>query len=200
MKKILFILLIFPTIGFAQIKYKEFKGSSGALSYNSQIVVEGSKKGRVYIDLNSDGLTSLQLDGEKERLALIEFLETTYAKFEEWEKTAKENNVTKKLTKVISSDRLGNGLVFKRYSSGDWYFNFNSVEISAGMFIPEGGDKISYYLRVPSVASYDNEYIESDAQVMIFDKSDISSLTDILTTQSVSTFNNEQNSVEDLFK
>ena len=199
MKKLAF-LLAFILMGvntYSQKNYKEFTGSSGVIKYSSQIVDEGERKGRLYIDLNTDGLTSLKLNGEKERLSFIEFLQSTYEKFKVWKQTAEENNVKEKLTKEIATKEIGNGLAFKRYSSGDWYISFNPIEITANMFINEEGE-VMYFLMIPQEESYDNEFIESDRQIMIFEEEDINSLVGILENESINNFLNKKTAA-DLF-
>lgn len=196
----LIALLLTITIScycYSQKKYETFTGAGGVLEFSSQIVMDGKSKGRLYLDLNTDGLTSLKLNGESERIKLIEFLETTFTKFKGWKKTAIENNVKEKLVKDISSENLGNGLAFKRYSSGDWYFTFRPVNITARMFINEEG-KVDYFIQVPEVGSSDNEYIESDRQIIIFEENDIEGLVKILKNEAIDGFMNKK-SAADLF-
>ena len=93
--------------------------------------------------------------------------------------------------------RYAYGLTFKRYSSGDWYFSFRPVNITARMFINEQG-KVDYFIQVPEVGSSDNEYIESERQIIIFEEEDIEGLVKILKNEAIDGFINKP-SAADLF-
>ena len=63
--------------------------------------------------------------------------------------------------------------------------------------IKEG--KVIYYLYVPSVTASDNEFMESDSQLLIMNDDDIASLNSILSTKVIDDFIKKENSADDLF-
>ena len=196
MKNLIYTLTLLITFSsYAQKKYGEYTSSRGVLKLSSAVVTDkGKSQGSVYLDLNYDGKTSMNFKNEQSRVEFLEFVNRTYEKFKGWKTTAIENNVTD-MTKDIDSGMFGDNISFYY---GSWKFDFGKNEVSAFMKIDKEG-KVIYYLYVPSVTASDNEFIESESQVLIMNDDDIASLNNILSSKVIEDFIKKVNSADDLF-
>ena len=196
MKNLIYTLTLLITFSsYAQKKYGEYTSSRGVLKLSSAVVTDkGKSQGSVYLDLNYDGKTSMNFKNEQSRVEFLEFVNRTYEKFKGWKTTAIENNVTD-MTKDIDSGMFGDNISFYY---GSWKFDFGKNKVSAFMKIDKEG-KVIYYLYVPSVTASDNEFIESESQVLIMNDDDIASLNNILSSKVIEDFIKKVNSADDLF-
>jgi hypothetical protein len=193
MKKLLLLIFLIPLISTGQKKYGDFNLLTS--NYDISVTAEGKSKGEVYMDIEDNGKASINFKSEKERNDFSSFLSKTVEKFKEWKKTAKENNV-KDVVKEIDNGDFGNLIAF---SYGGWKFSFGKHNVAAIMLINDSGN-IFYALRFPKVTASDNDYIESDASVMITSNEDeILNIIELLKTETINGFIDGQNKKEDLF-
>ena len=196
MKNLIYTLALLITLSsYSQKKYGEYTSSRGVIKLSSAVVTEkGKSQGSVYLDLNDDGKTAMNFKNEQSRVEFLEFVNNTYEKFKGWKTTAIENNVTD-MRKEIDSGMFGDNISFYY---GSWKFDFGKNKVSATMSIDKEG-KVIYYLYVPSVTASDNEFMESDSQLLIMNDDDIASLNSILSTKVIDDFIKKENSADDLF-
>tara|TARA_B100001250_G_scaffold348854_1_gene319743 strand:- start:335 stop:928 length:594 start_codon:yes stop_codon:yes gene_type:complete len=187
--------LLIAFSSYSQKKYGEYTSSRGVYKLSSAVVTEkGKSQGSVYLNLNEDGKTAMNFKNEESRLEFLEFVNNSYIKFKDWKATAIENNVID-MMKDIDEGMFGDNISFY-YAS--WKFNFGKNKVSAVMSINKEG-KVLYYLYVPKVAASDNEYMESDSQILIMNDDDIASLNNILSSKVIEDFIKKENSADDLF-
>jgi uncharacterized protein YuzE len=196
MKKIIFTLCILISLtSYSQKKYGEYTSSRGVLKMSSAVVTDkGDTQGSVYLDLNENGKTAMNFKNEESRLDFLKFVNDSYEKFQSWKATAIENKVTD-MRKDIDSGMFGDNISFYY---GSWKFDFGKNKVSATMSIDKEG-KVMYYLYVPKVTASDNQFMESDSQLLIMNEQDIKSLNNILSTKVIEEFIKKENSADDLF-
>ena len=197
MKKIFLFITIFSLTlsAYSQKVYGEYTTSKGVITIKSSVVVKkGKTQGSVYLDLNKDGKTSMNFKTENSRLDFLNFVNRTYKKFKEWKATAEENQV-KDMTKDIDEAMLGDNIAFLY---GEWKFSFGKNKVRASMSINTEG-KVTYYLYIPKVKASDNQFMESDSQLLIMEDSDIESLNNVLSKEVIDAFIKKANLSEDLF-
>ena len=196
MKKLTYIFALLITFSsYSQKKYGEYTISNGALKLTSAVVSDkGDSQGSVYMDLNEEGDTSINFKNEESRTDFLSFVNRTYEKYKDWEATAIENNITD-MRKDIDSGMFGDNIAFYY---GSWKFDFGKNEVKATMSIDEKGDAV-YYLYFPKVTASDNQFIESESQLLIMYDRDIKSLNNILSSEVIDNFIKKENSVDDLF-
>ena len=162
---------------------------------SSAVVTDkGDTQGSVYLDLNENGKTAMNFKNEESRLDFLKFVNDSYEKFQSWKATAIENKVTD-MRKDIDSGMFGDNISFYY---GSWKFDFGKNKVSATMSIDKEG-KVIYYLYVPKVTASDNQFMESDSQLLIMNEQDIESLNNILSTKVIEEFIKKENSADDLF-
>ena len=186
---LLFVFLILSSIN-AQEKYASFKQPSG----NVVDIQIDTDKLQVYFPLHYSGDSGIILENEKSRLAFLDFLNSSFDKFEEWEKTAKENDV-KDFDKDIASKRLGDTHYFKY---GSWQFKWGKSNIYTKMKISEEGTAY-FYVITPSYASSSNDYIESDLGILQLDKEGILKINDALSTDTINNIKSKEEDLNSLF-
>ena len=116
---LLFVFLILSSIN-AQEKYASFKQPSG----NVVDIQIDTDKLQVYFPLHYSGDSGIILENEKSRLAFLDFLNSSFDKFEEWKKTAKENDVKDFDKEICSYDLLS--IKWQLFSSEYKKLNFFS--------------------------------------------------------------------------
>ena len=196
MKKIIFTLCILISLtSYSQKKYGEYTSSRGVLKMSSAVVTDkGDTQGSVYLDLNENGKTAMNFKNEESRLDFLKFVNDSYEKFQSWKATAIENKVTD-MRKDIDSGMFGDNISFYY---GSWKFDFGKNKVSTTMSIDKEG-KVIYYIYVPKVTASDNQFMESDSQILIMNDQDIESLNNILSTKVIDDFIKKENSADDLF-
>ena len=186
MKKVLLVLaMVALTFSMnAQVDYDTY--AKGAAS----IVIEpGKTQGTIYLDLNTSGTYGVIIKkGEGEEF--VNFLQTSFDKFQEWATVAVENNVTTEMTKEISRySRRG----YFRY--GGWKFGYSNI--SMNMNIKDG--KIRAYLYGEKIVAGSNKYIKSESVLFFIDQATINQLKTIFSTENIDAFINSKNQAANLF-
>ena len=186
---LLFVFLILSSIN-AQENYASFKQPSGDV-VDIQIVAENQ---HIYFPLHYSEDSGMVLENEKSRLAFLDFLNSSFNKFEEWEKTAKKNNV-KDFDKDIASKKLGDTHYFKY---GSWQFKWGKSDIYTKMTINEEGTAY-FFVITPSYSSSKNDYIKSDRGILQLDKECILKINEALSTNTINNIKSKKEDLDSLF-
>jgi hypothetical protein len=169
MKKLIIFLLL-PLMFKAQEKFSTYQNSFGDdKERNIRISTKDKEKYTLYIDaipmdkLFKDG-GGIQLT-EKQNPDFIKALETAKLKYEEWVKTAKENNVTE-LRKEMSVKP--SCAAFFRAGS-EWHFQFK-LNLTFAFIIIKSGEEVKYLVTINTgkVTSSSNQFTTVDGFSIIF--------------------------------
>ena len=185
MKKVLLVLaMVALTFSMnAQEAYLDWSQGS------SSVVVEaGKSQGKMYLDLDKKGDYGLILDQEA-RERLVNFIQEGFDKFKEWKSTAEEKNVTE-LNKVISKKTF-----YGFFKYGSW--KFGNPQFSMNIDIKDG--KTKCYLYGSKMTASDNRYMKSDSVLFFVDETLIEELKGLLSQESIKSFIDSKNSVDDMF-
>ena len=192
MRKI--ILLLVTILAFnlsnAQKKYGTFQSVRGAIKCSVD-----SKKGHIYLDLNTKGSQSIQFKDLKQRQVFIDFINSSLSKFKEWKQKAIDNDVND-LIKEIEVASVGDSYAF---NYGGWNFAWGKTLVKAKMSISKSGI-VNYALVIPKRTSSKNEYIKSKTSVIIFDNDeDVLNLSELLTDKVINAFLEKESNKKDIF-
>ncbi len=205
MKKVqLIMVMLFTlvmTVGYSQdvIDTYEMSYFKSKPTYNISASEVENGKTRFYIyaasaDRYSDAVALIIKSEQLEKFkSVIDSAKVTY---ENWSKTAKENNVTE-LDKEISIDKI----TFEcGFFTSSWHFDY-SAQLTARFKILSSGEYVLILENKSKLVSGSNKYIDSDGFFMVFTSSDeIDSFINKLTLESVNSHYEKKSSKEDLFK
>jgi hypothetical protein len=205
MKKIitLFAICIFALTTFkssAQEKLSSYDNTYSKKTYEVLISSKEKEKFTLYVDAMS--LDKLHEEGgfmidQKQHSDFLSAIEQAKIKYEEWVKTAKENNVTD-LEKTMSIK--SKCASYFKYGS-KWNFQF-LVSLSFDFRVLESGGETKHLLivRTGELKSSSNEFMKVDGFVLVFSSIDeINGFTAAISLDKISEFVNKPKS-EELFK
>lgn len=184
----------------AQEKLTSYDNTYNGEKYEIQISAKEKEKFSLYIDAMS--LDNLHEKGgisinQNQHQDFLNAIEEAKLKYEEWVKTAKENNV-KDLNKTMSI-KSKSGAYFLYGSK--WNFQF-SVNLKFDFKIVENTGEIQYLLLIKTgeLQSSSNQYMKVDGFVLVFCSSkEIDDFTASIATEKVTEFVNKPKK-EELFK
>jgi hypothetical protein len=203
-KKITYLgIIAFMLIGLnlkAQEKFTTYDNIYAKKTYDIQLSSKDNDKFTLYIDAMS--LDKLHETGgfmvdDKKYQGFVDALNEAKIKYQEWEQTAKANNV-KELDKEmpIKSKVVGYFL----YGS-DWHFQY-LVNLTFDFKILESDGEIKNLLIVRSgkMQSSSNQFMDVDGVVLVFSSAkEIQEFVDSISLEKIKEFKNKPKS-EDLFK
>lgn len=194
------ILLTSGLIVKAQDKFTSYDNTYAKKTFDIHISIKDNEKFTLYIEAMS--LDNLHETGgfmvdDKKYQGFIDALNEAKSKYQEWEQTAKSNNV-KDLDKEmpIKSKVVG----FFLYGS-DWHFQ-HIVNLTFDFKIMESEGEINYLLIVRSgkMQSSRNQFMDVDGVVLVFNSAnEIQDFVDSISSNKINEFKNKPKS-EDLFK
>lgn len=198
---VMLFALVMTSVSYAQdvIDTYEMSYFESKPTYNisASEVEDGKTSFYIYAasaDRYSDAVALIIKSEQLEKLkSVIDSAKVTY---ENWVKTAKENNVTE-LDKEISIDKV----TFKcGFFTSSWHFDY-SVQLTSRFKILSSGECVLILENKSKLVSGSNKYIDSDGFFMVFTSSDeIDSFLSKLTLESVNAHYEKKSSKEDLFK
>lgn len=205
MKKIITVLAIciFALTTFtssAQEKLSSYDNTYSKKTYEILISSKEKEKFTLYVDAMS--LDKLHNDGgfmidQKYHANFLSALQEASVKYEEWVKTAKENNV-KDLDKTMTIK--SKCASYFKYGS-DWNFQF-LVNLTFDFRVLESGGETKHLLivRTGELQSSSNQFMKVDGFVLVFSSIDeINEFTAAISLDKISEFVNKPKS-EELFK
>jgi hypothetical protein len=183
----------------AQEKFTSYDNTYGGKTYEIQISAKEKDKFTLYIDAMS--LDALHDKGgimvkEKQHQDFLNSIAEAKLKYEEWVKTAKENNV-KELDKSMSIKSKVGGY----FQYGDWNFQY-LVNLTFDFKILESKGELKYLLiiRTGELQSSSNQFMKVDGFVLVFSSvGEIDTFTNEISTQKINEFINKPKA-KDLFK
>jgi uncharacterized protein (DUF1330 family) len=195
--------IILLTLGLnvnAQDKFTTYDNAYAKKTYDIQISLKDNDKFTFYIDAMS--LDNLHEKGgfmvdDKKYQGFIDALTEAKSKYQEWEQTAKSNNV-KELDKEMPIKSKVAGYFL--YGS-DWHFQY-IVNLTFDFKILESEGEIKYLLIVRSgkMQSSSNQFMDVDGVVLVFTSAnEIQEFVDSISLNKINEFRNKPKS-EDLFK
>jgi hypothetical protein len=202
MRKIIFagILLFAAAKSTAQEKFTTYDNTYGGKTYEIQISSKVADKFTLYIDAMSLDRVyekgGIKID-QKQHPAFLEAISEAKSKYEEWVKTAKENNV-KELSKEMSIKCKSGGYFL--YGS-KWQFQF-LVNLKFEFRILESAGNVKYLLliRTGELQSSSNQFMKVDGFVIVFSSSEeIDEFTSLISTEKITEFISKPQK-DDLFK
>lgn len=152
----------------AQEKFTSYDNTYGGKTYDIQIASKDKEKFSLYIDAMSLDRThekgGITID-QKQYQDFINAIAEAKTKYEEWVKTAKENNV-KELSKTMTIASKAGGYFL--YGS-KWNFQF-LVNLKFDFKILESKGEIKYLLliRTGELQSSSNQFMKVDGFVLVF--------------------------------
>ena len=163
-------MLLIPFAFKAQDKFATYQNSFGDKTERN-IQISSKEKGKYTLYIEALPMDKLFKDGggiqlsEKQNPDFIKALETAKLKYEEWVKTAKENNVTD-LRKEISVKPIC-GAFFK--AGSDWHFQFK-LSLTFTFMVLTIKDEVKYLLTINTgkVTSSSNQFTTVDGFSIIF--------------------------------
>jgi hypothetical protein len=201
LKTLTVCLLILTTIKTqAQDKFSSYDNTYSGKTYEIQLSVKEKDKFSLYIDAMSlDEIADkggITID-QKQHQDFLNALGEAKLKYEEWVKTAKENNV-KELDKTMTIKSKAGGYFF--YGS-KWNFQF-LVNLKFDFKILESKEEIKYLLiiRTGELQSSSNQFIKVDGFVLVFSSpKEIDEFTTAISAEKITEFVNKPKKNE-LFK
>lgn len=202
-KNVTLIGIILLTLGLnvnAQDKFTTYDNEYAKKTYDIQISLKDNDKFTLYI--NAMSLDNLHETGgfmvdDKKYQGFIDALNEAKSKYQEWEQTAKSNNV-KELDKEMPIKSKVAGYFL--YGS-DWHFQY-IVNLTFDFKILESDGEIKYLLIVRSgkMQSSSNQFMDVDGVVLVFTSAnEIQEFVDSISLNKINEFKNKPKS-EDLFK
>lgn len=201
MKKILSIAAVFAATYFnSQVQVTTYKTTYWPQKneYKIEISDKNGELDRVWIEtptldrLGSEGY--LMID-EKKVPDFIEMLKFCKVKYDEWGKTAKENNVTE-LNKPIELEKRFNTPAAFKY--GKWQFDYSNV-LSPKFLISEG--KHLLILTTGEMQSSSNQFMKNDGIALVFsDSQEIQDFIDKFDVEKFKNFLKSNSQKDNLFK
>lgn len=184
----------------AQEKFASYDNTYGGKTYEIQISAKEKEKFSLYIDAMSLDRThekgGITID-QKQHQDFLNAIAEAKTKYEEWVKTAKENNV-KELDKTLTVKSKAGGYFL--YGS-KWNFQF-LVNLKFDFKILESKGEIKYLLliRTGELQSSSNQFMKVDGFVLVFSSTkEIDEFTTAISTEKITEFVNKPKK-EELFK
>ena len=203
MKKIIFTVLISMLVSFgvfAQEKFTTYDNTYAKKTYDIQLSIKDNDKFTLYIDAMSlDNLHEtggFMIDNKKYQ-GFIDALNQAKIKYQEWVKTAKENNVTELDKEMKIRSKVSGFFLY----GGDWHFQY-LVNLTFDFKILESGGETNYLLIIRSgeMQSSSNQFMDVDGVVLVFSSdSEIEEFTNAISLEKINEFKNKPKS-DDLFK
>ena len=168
------LLLILPFFLSAQDKFTTYQNSFGGKNVKD-IRISLEDKGKYTLYIEAIPMDKLFTDpgginlSEKQNPEFIKALDQAKLKYDEWVKTAKDNNVTE-LRKDIDVKSIS-GAFFK--TGSDWNFQFK-VNLSFRFLILKSKDEVKYLLTINTgkLTSSSNQFTNVDGFSIIFSSDD----------------------------
>ncbi len=199
----LFILVVFlgSTINsYGQEKFTTYDNTYSDKTYDIQLSKDAKGKFTIWIDAMS--LDKLHEKGgimvkEKHYESFINALSEAKIKYEEWVKTAKENNVKELDKEMPIKSKVGGYFLY----GGDWNFQWLvSLDFDFKIFESKGELKHLLIVRTGELQSSSNQFMEVDGLVLVFSSADeIDTLKNEISSNKINEFFNKPKA-EDLFK
>lgn len=184
----------------AQEKFTTYDNTYSGKTYDIQISAKETEKFSLYIDAMSLDRThekgGITID-QKQHPAFLDAIAEAKLKYEEWVKTAKENNV-KDLSKTMTMKSKAGGYFL--YGS-KWQFQF-LVNLKFDFRIIESNGEIKYLLLIKTgeLQSSSNQFMKVDGFVLVFSSSEeIDEFTSLISTEKITEFISKPKK-DDLFK
>jgi hypothetical protein len=195
--------IILLTLGInvkAQDKFISYDNTYAMKTFDIQISIKDNDKFTLYIEAMS--LDNLHETGgfmvdDKKYQGFIDALNEAKSKYQEWEQTAKSNNVNELDKEMPIISKVAG---FFLYGS-EWHFQY-IVNLSFDFKILERDGKIKYLLIVRSgkMQSSSNQFMDVDGVVLVFTSAnEIQEFVDSISLNKIKEFKNKPKS-EDLFK
>ena len=127
----------------------------------------------------------------------IDALNHAKIKYQEWVKTAKENNVTELDKEMKIKSKVAGFFLY----GGDWHFQY-LVNLTFDFKILESDGEIKYLLIIRSgkMQSSSNQFMDVDGVVLVFSSdSEIEEFTNAISLEKINELKNKPKS-DDLFK
>lgn len=184
----------------AQDKFSSYDNTYEGKSYEIQISSKEKDKYKLYI--NAMSLDKIHTEGgvfidQSKNQDFLNALAEAKLKYEEWIKTAKENNI-KELDKTMTiKSKVGGYFLY----GSDWNFQF-LVNLKFDFKILESKGETKYLLlvRTGELQSSSNQFMKVDGFVLVFSSSkEIDDFMTIISPEKITEFLNKPKN-EDLFK
>ncbi len=176
----------------AQEKFTSYDNTYGGKTFEIQISSKDKEKFSLYIDAMSLDRThekgGITID-QKQHQDFLNAIAEAKTKYEEWVKTAKENNV-KELDKTLTVKSKAGGYFL--YGS-KWNFQF-LVNLKFDFKILESKGEIKYLLliRTGELQSSSNQFMKVDGFVLVFSSTkEIDEFTTAISTEKITEFINK---------
>lgn len=199
MKKLIYLFTILMTINFnAQKKFAEYYTDYWPDIKKFDIEVSGNNEKldaiwinvRTLDDLRPKGFIKIPINKLPE---FIEYLNASKAKYEEWTKIAKENNVLD-VTKEIDIKKFSTTVAFQY---GKW--QFTTARINPRFLLSKGVAKIVFGTH--ELTSLSNQFIKSEGLALVFTSIDeINDFISLFDVNKMQEFLNKDSDKKDLFK
>jgi len=188
--------LLMTFVTFSQEKYNSYDNLYSDNEYDIQISAKDSTKYTLYIDMMSlDNLSEsggIMID-EKNHERFTTTLFEAKVKYEEWVKTANENNVTE-IDKTMSLKTKVSGYFL--YGS-KWNFQF-TINLTFDFKIINGKNLL--IVRTGKMTSSSNQFMTHDGLVFVFSNTEeITDFLDLISKDKITEFINKPKAT-DLFK
>jgi len=188
--------LTFTTVeGYSQEKFTTYDNTYVGKTYNIQISSKDKDNFTLYIEamsvdrLHNEGGIMLK---DKYHQDFLNAIAEAKIKYEEWVKTAKENNVKEMSKSMTVRSKVGGYFLY-----GDWNFQY-AVNLTFDFKILES--KYLLIIRTGELQSSSNQFMKVDGFVLVFSSvNEIDSFTNEISTQKINEFINKPKS-KDLFK
>jgi hypothetical protein len=134
---------------------------------------------------------------ESKYQAFIKALNDAKSKYQEWDQTAKQNNVKELEKEMAIKSKVGGYFLY----GSDWHFQFNA-NLTFDFNIIESDGEINYLLilRSGKMQSSSNQYMTVDGFVLVFTSAnEIQELIEAISMEKINEFKTKQKA-EDLFK
>lgn len=199
-KLLAFCLLTLSSVDmYAQEKFTTYDNTYGGKTYEIQISSKEQDKFTLYIDAMS--LDRLHDKGgimvkEKQLQEFLNAISAAKTKYEDWVKTAKENNVTELDKSMSITSKVGG-----YFQYGDWNFQ-NLVNLTFDFKIMDSKGELNYLLiiRTGKLQSSTNQFMKVDGFVLVFSSiNEIDTFTNEISLQKINDFINKPKAT-DLFK
>ena len=194
-----FILALTSLNSYAQEDFTTYDNSYIGKTYKIQISSKEKDDFKLWIDAMSfDKLHDrggIKVNA-KDYQDFISAISEAKLKYEEWVKTAKENNV-KELTKTMKIKTKVDGY----FEYGDWNFQYN-VPLDFTFMILDKNDELNYLLliRTGELQSSSNQFMKVDGFALVFSSTaEIDKFVNAISIEKVNTFLNKPKA-KDLFK
>ena len=151
--------------------------------------------GNIYFPLASDGDLGVIFKSEKSREKFLNFMNSSYDKFKEWESTAIKNDV-RDFNKEINKEIIGDTFYFHY---GSWQFNYSGIQLKTAIRINEEGNAF-FILTIPSKASGSNQYIKSDANAEVINDLGMEEIRSALSNDVINRVLSEKEDLDSLFQ